>query len=82
MTTSKDTALLVIDVQQGLFEKSHPIHKADQLLDNINALVVKAHTAGVPVFYVQHEDARDLAHGSKGWQLHPRLQDLLAPKRL
>ncbi len=63
----------MIDVQQSLFEKSHPIHQADQLLDNINALVGKAHAAGVPVFYVQHEDARDLTHGSKGWQLHPRL---------
>jgi nicotinamidase-related amidase len=45
-------ALLVIDVQQGLFEKSHPIYKATELLDNINSLVGQAHRAGVPVFYI------------------------------
>ena len=39
MSTANKTALLVIDVQQGLFEKSHPIHDADGLLDRINTLV-------------------------------------------
>ena len=70
------TALLVIDVQQGLFHKSHPIYKENELLDNINSLVDRAHQAEAPVFYVQHCDERDLAQGSEGWQLHPRLHPL------
>jgi len=67
-------ALLVIDVQQDLFQKSHPVYKADELLDNINSLVERAHQAGVPVFYIQHSGKRDLIKDSGGWQLHPRLQ--------
>lgn len=68
-----DTALLVIDVQRGLFKKSTPIYQADELLKNIGALVDRAHRAGAPVFYVQHSDKRDLSEGSEGWQLHPQL---------
>ena len=37
-----NTALLVIDVQQGLFERSTPIYKADQVLENIHMLVCSA----------------------------------------
>jgi nicotinamidase-related amidase len=36
-------ALLVIDVQQGLFKKKTPIYKADELLQNIISLVDRAH---------------------------------------
>ena len=67
-------ALLVIDVQQGLFEKSTPIYKAEELLHNINALVERAHQDGVPVFYIQHSDQKTLVKGAPMWQLHPRLQ--------
>ncbi len=69
-------ALLVIDVQQGLFEKSTPIYKAEQLLHNIHALVDRAHLSGVPVFYVQHSDLKSLVKGSPEWQLHVQLEPL------
>jgi len=71
-----DVALLVIDVQQGLFDKSTPIYNAGKLLENINALVDCAHRAGVPVFYVQHANESWLSPGSDGWQLHRGLQPL------
>jgi nicotinamidase-related amidase len=67
-------ALLVIDVQQGLFRKSTHLFKAGELLENINLLVDRAHGAEVPVFYIQHSDSRTLVKGSQGWQLHPELQ--------
>lgn len=67
-------ALLVIDVQQGLFKKSTPVYKADELLEAINKLVGRAHESAVPVFYIQHSDARALVKGSADWQLHPQLQ--------
>jgi nicotinamidase-related amidase len=67
-------ALLVIDVQQGLFRKATPIYKADELLENINTLVGRAHESDVPVFYIQHSDARNLVKGSADWQLHAQLQ--------
>ncbi len=70
------TALLVIDVQQGLFNKPTPIYQDKALLENINLLADRAHQAGVPVCYVQHSDKKALVKGSKDWQLHPRLHPL------
>lgn len=67
-------ALLVIDVQQGLFKKSTPIYKADELLENINTLVERAHESDAPVFYIQHADARTLVKGSLDWQIHAQLE--------
>lgn len=68
-----NTALLIIDVQQGLFKKRIPIYKAEELLANINLLVRHAHERGVPVFYIQHSDGKTLVKGSPDWQLHPQL---------
>jgi nicotinamidase-related amidase len=68
-------ALLVIDVQKGLFKKSTPIYKAEQLLGNINTLVRRAGRAGVPVFYVQHAN-KMLVEGTDDWELHPELERL------
>jgi nicotinamidase-related amidase len=69
-----NTALLVIDVQQGLFKKSTPIYHAKELLENINLLIDRAHDEGVPVFYIQHSDNKALVKGSPDWQLNTRLQ--------
>jgi nicotinamidase-related amidase len=70
------TALLVIDVQQGLFEEPTPVYRADDVLRNINTLVDRAHAAGVPVFWIQHSTATDLVEESHDWQLHPALRPL------
>jgi nicotinamidase-related amidase len=69
----KSIALLVIDVQQGLFRKSTPLYNAEELLEKINLLVDCAHLESAPVFYIQHSDSRALVKGSKDWQLHPEL---------
>jgi len=69
-------ALLVIDVQQGLFERSTPIYNAEQLLHNLNALIRGARRAGVPVFFIQHANKSTLVEGSGAWQLHPQIQPL------
>jgi len=66
-------ALLVIDVQQGLFRKSTKLYKADELLATINGIVESAHAAGAPVFYIQHSSEKVLPWGSEDWQLHPAL---------
>ncbi len=67
-------ALLIIDVQQDLFEKTNPVYQADRLLDNLLALVEAAHRARAPVVYIQHNNKSGLLKGSPGWQLHPRLR--------
>lgn len=70
------TALLIIDVQQGLFARPTPVYQADQLLGNITLLIDKARRAGVAVIYCQHANKGTLKRGSAAWQLHDALQPL------
>ncbi len=70
------TALLVIDVQKGLFEKSTSIYRAKEVLENINILICKARQEGVPVIFIQHSSQKILARGSDAWQLHPEIQPI------
>ncbi|MCX9156016.1 cysteine hydrolase [Niveibacterium sp. 24ML] len=68
-------ALLVIDVQCGLFDDAPRPFEADLVVARINALAAKARTAGAPVVWIQHERAEGLlAHGSESWQLESQLQ--------
>lgn len=67
-------ALLIIDVQNGLFKKSTPIYQADNLIQNILTLVDKAHQSDTPIVYIQHNDDKHLIKDTLNWQLHPRLQ--------
>lgn len=69
-------ALLVIDVQKGLFERSTPIYEAEKVLKNINTLIGHARQAGVPVIFIQHSNANTLVKGSDAWHLHPKIQPL------
>jgi nicotinamidase-related amidase len=73
MTTLPDrpnTALLVIDVQNGVVAGSH---NRDEMIENINTLVDKARDEGVPVVWVQHNDEGGLARDSEAWKYVPEL---------
>lgn len=79
------SALLVIDVQHGLFQSAPAPYEADAVVGRINSLAARARTAGVPVVFVQHErDGSPLQYGSEKWQLDPRLvvepQDVILRK--
>jgi len=63
-------ALLIIDVQRGLFAKELPIYDEDRMLANINLLADKAHAAKIPVFWVQHCSEKTLVEGTDAWKLH------------
>ncbi|MEU4561227.1 cysteine hydrolase family protein [Actinoplanes sp. NPDC023936] len=72
MTTLTDrphTALLVIDVQNGVVAGAP---RRDQVIANINTLLAKARLEDVPVIWVQHSDD-GLVRGSDDWQLVPEL---------
>jgi nicotinamidase-related amidase len=72
MTTLPDrpnTALLVIDVQNGVMASSI---KSDDVIANINTLVDKARAEDVPVIWVQHSDD-DLQRDTEKWQYVPQL---------
>jgi nicotinamidase-related amidase len=64
-----DTALLVIDVQNGVVEGAH---ERDAVVANVGSLVEKARQEGVPVVWVQHS-SEGLARGSDEWRIVPEL---------
>jgi nicotinamidase-related amidase len=64
-----NTALLVIDVQNGVVEGAH---ERDSVVANIAILVEKARRERVPVVWVQHSDEQ-LAKGSDEWRIVPEL---------
>ncbi len=68
------TAVLVIDVQAGLFNGDPRPYEADDVVQRINALTTRARASDVPVIFIQHEQAgSDLAYASDGWQLQADL---------
>jgi nicotinamidase-related amidase len=67
------SALLIIDVQNGLF-LGNPPAEAELVIDRINELSKRARDEGVPVVFVQHEQAQgELLYGSHSWELHADL---------
>ncbi len=69
LSNRPNTAVLVIDVQNGVVATGH---KRDEVVANINDVVTKARAADVPVVWIQH-DAEDLPKGSDNWQIVPEL---------
>lgn len=69
------TAVLVIDVQQGLCEGPDAAHDCAGTIARINHVMRTARAAGAPVIFVQHESSDGyLEHGSAGWQLADGLE--------
>ncbi|TKK89069.1 cysteine hydrolase [Herbidospora galbida] len=64
-----NTALLVIDVQNGVVEGAL---RRDEVVANINTLIGKARAEQIPVVWVQHSDD-GLKYGSENWQYVPEL---------
>ncbi|MFD8258322.1 isochorismatase family protein [Streptomyces griseoluteus] len=73
MTTLSDrpnTALLVVDVQNGVVADAHD---RDQVIARISSLIDRARTADVPVIWIQHSD-EDLPPDSSPWEYVPELK--------
>lgn len=69
-----NTAVLVIDMQQGLCAGPDAAHDCAATIARINAVTQRARDARLPVIFVQHEDAGDLAHDAPAWQLAEGLE--------
>ncbi|HVA02510.1 MAG TPA: cysteine hydrolase family protein [Acidimicrobiales bacterium] len=72
MTTLENrpnTALLVIDVQNGVVEGAY---ERDAVVANVGNLVEKARRQRVSIVWVQHSDEQ-LARGSDAWRIVPEL---------
>jgi nicotinamidase-related amidase len=72
-----NTALLVIDVQNGVMSRATD---RDGVVSRIGDLVEKARAAATPVVWVQHRSA-ELPEGSIQWEYVPELK-LLEPEAL
>src|SRR5215211_5589421 len=75
-----NTALLVVDVQNGVVEGTH---ERDAVVAKISSLVEKARREEIPVVWVQHSD-ENLAKGSDEWgivsELNPNEAEPLVEK--
>ena len=72
MTTLENrpnTALLVIDVQNGVLGEAYD---RDNVIANISTLIGKARAASVDVVWIQH-NSDELPTGSESWQFVPEL---------
>ena len=69
LANRRNTALLVIDVQNGVVGGTH---QRDAVVANVGSLVEKARRESVPVVWVQHSDEH-LAKGSEEWRIVPEL---------
>ena len=82
LSNRPNSALLVIDVQNGVVANAH---QRDDVISNIGALVDRARTEGVPVIWVQHSSDDELPVGSDAWQyveaLHREESEPLVHKR-
>lgn len=72
------SALMIVDVQQGMFAPDSPPYRGEEVVKRIAGLRGRARAEGVPVVHVQHDGGRGdvLAKGSPGWPHHP----LVAPR--
>jgi nicotinamidase-related amidase len=64
-----NTALLVVDVQNGVVGGAH---ERDAVIANVGSLVEKARLEQIPVVWVQHNSTQ-LAKGSDDWRIVPEL---------
>jgi nicotinamidase-related amidase len=64
-----NTALLVVDVQNGVVEGAHA---RDAVVANVGSLIEKARRERVPIVWVRHSDEQ-IASGSDRWRIVPEL---------
>ncbi|MUM78010.1 isochorismatase family protein [Pseudodesulfovibrio sp. F-1] len=73
----KKTALVVVDVQNILFETpGYELYRAKEVLGVISRLIGSAREVGVPVVFIQHTTrgaGSEFEKGSHNWRIHPAI---------
>ena len=49
-------ALLVIDVQNGMFQEGDAIYQGKELLKKLDKIIHQARINQMPIFYIQHNE--------------------------
>jgi nicotinamidase-related amidase len=72
---SSKICLLVINVQQGMFNLSKPLYRGTNALIGIKELIQKARRNNIPTIFIQHcgKEKSLFEKGSPGWQIHPAI---------
>lgn len=65
------TALLIIDMQTGLYDGPQKPFERERLLDTVNQLIQRARSASAPIFFARHTGptGSPIEAGSPLWQL-------------
>lgn len=68
-------ALIIIDVQKGMFKEGEEVYKGDILISILKAIIKKARVSNTPIFYVQHNApaGKPLENGKEGWEIHTEI---------
>jgi RimJ/RimL family protein N-acetyltransferase len=66
-------ALLIIDVQVGMFDESNPVFQGELLLLKVAKFISSARLEGTHIVYIQHNarEGKPLEKGKPGWMIHP-----------
>lgn len=75
-------ALLVVDMQVGLFEGDSPRYDAEGVIQRINTIARVVRATGGAVIFIQHEDQGGLKRGTEGWEILPLLEQMNADLRV
>jgi nicotinamidase-related amidase len=65
------SALVVIDVQQGMFAMPQKLHRGEEIVERLGAVLQRVRTRGMPIFHVRHEGAGGFERDAPGWFHHP-----------
>jgi nicotinamidase-related amidase len=64
-----NTALLVIDVQNGFFLEQRSVYHGREVVGVIKDLIAKARAVNIPIIYVQHNIGNEI-DGTSLWEIH------------
>ncbi|MFT9597790.1 cysteine hydrolase family protein [Mesobacillus sp.] len=82
----ENQALVIIDVQNGMFLKGEEVFNGKELLRGIKGLIKQARLANIPIIYIQHNETvgYPLENGTYGWEIHseicPEKEDIITQK--
>lgn len=73
-----NSALVIIDVQKGMFLDEAPVYKGEDLISTLQTLLEKARVTGISVIYIQHNApaGKPLEYGTEAWEIHDDIKPI------
>ncbi|OWA37573.1 hypothetical protein B9G55_05845 [Saccharibacillus sp. O16] len=66
--------LLIVDVQNVMFDEQWAVHQGQEVVDRIAGLLEQARASEAPIVFIRHtEEEGPMVEGSEGWQIHEKL---------